>query len=144
MPDFSKLFDFSYILHPNPGKLFPLAPYILCFFALLVAIAIVLFVALRVIKPNPVLKRILRKTPTRLFAFGITGVVLVLLRLGEAAYLSMRAWLVIWGILFIWYITTIVLMFQKYPEELRQFHTKITTRSDRLKQAEMIGKKKRK
>lgn len=144
MLDVSKLLDFGYLMHPNPGKYFPVGTMLLAFFALLIVLAIALFILPQVVKLNPVLKRLIRKLPVRLFAFGVTGTVLVLLRLGEAAYLSMRAWLVVWGVVFIAYLVKVVKSFQRYPAELEDFNRRLAEKGERMRQYELFGKKKRK
>ncbi len=143
MFDISRLFDFGYLLHPNPGKFFPTGTWLLLFFALLVLVAVAIFVTMRSVKLNPVLKRILRKIPTRLFSFGIVGTVLILLRLGEAAYLSMRVWLVLWGIGFAYYVVTVIRQFQTYSRDVEEFNRKLAAKGEKVKQWEMMGKKRK-
>ena len=143
MFDISKLFDFRYLLHPNPGKFFPMGNWLLLFFAFLILTAIVIFILIRMAKVNPVLKRILRRMPVRLFSFAVSGALLILLRLGEAAYLSMRVWLVVWGIVFIYYVVTVIRQFQSYPRQLEEFNRKIMAKGEKMKQWEMFGKKRK-
>lgn len=143
MFDISKLFDFGYLLHPNPGKFFPMGNWLLLFFALLVLAAIAIFLLVRTAKVNPVLKRILRRMPMRLLSFGLSGALLILLRLGEAAYLSMRLWLVVWGVVFIYYVVTVIRQFQSYPRDLEEFNRKVMAKGEKMKQWEMFGKKRK-
>ena len=98
---------------------------------------------MRSVKLNPVLKRILRKVPTRLFAFGIVGTVLILLRLGEAAYLSMRIWLVLWGIAFAYYLVTVIRQFQTYSRDVEEFNRKLAAKGEKVKQWELLSKRRK-
>lgn len=144
MFDITRLFDLGYLFHPNPGKYFPLGNWILGFFVLLLIVAIAIFIVQHMVKLNPVLKRILRKTPMYLFWFAIGGFVLIFMRLGEASYLSMRLWLVIWGALFIWYLTTLVLQFQRYPKDLAEFQGKMHRKAEAQSVPDWMKKKKKK
>lgn len=143
MPDISRLFDFGYLLHPNPGKFFPTGTWLLLLCALLILIAVAFFLTQRSFKWNPILKRILRKVPTRLFAFGIVGTVLVLFRLGEAAYLSMRILLVLWGVALVSYLIAFARQFQSYSRDVEEFNSRLAAKGEKKKQWELLGKKKK-
>lgn len=111
----------SYLFSPNPGHDFDSYWILLTFFGLLIAVGLVIFIMLRVQKMTPPLKKILRPLPGRLVIFAFVGVFLVLFRLSEAYYLSMRFWLLVWFIIFVWYLVLLSRKIRDYPTQLQEY-----------------------
>jgi hypothetical protein len=60
----------------------------------------------------------------RLEIFALVGILLVLFRLSAAYYLSMRLFLLIWFVSFIWYLVLLSQRIRLYPQQLKEFLTK--------------------
>jgi len=119
-----RFFSPSSLFDINPGSNFSGATAMLIFCGILLIVAIGIFVFLRIKKINPPLKKLLRPIPLRLEVFALVGILLVLFRLSAAYYLSMRFFLLIWGISFIWYLVLLSQKIRLYPQQLKDFLTK--------------------
>ncbi len=111
----------GYLFSPNPSHDFDSYWLLLTLFGLILAAGLVIFIALRVRKYNPPLKRLLRPLPAHLVIFALIGTFLVLFRLSEAYYLSMRFWLLVWGGVFVWYLIMFSRKVRAYPAELQTY-----------------------
>ena len=114
----------SSLFEINPGSSFSGAMPLLILFGILLIIAIIIFSLLRIKKTNPPLKKLLRPIPMRLEIFALVGILLVLFRLSAAYYLSMRLFLLIWFVSFIWYLVLLSKRIRLYPQQLKEFLTK--------------------
>lgn len=97
---------FTYLFWPNPGNATYGSPKALALLAICILL-IVAGVALRQWRrklQNPVTKKLSRSWPAAAFWFGIVGLFLVVVRVEEISYVSMRFWWLVWAIILVVYL----------------------------------------
>lgn len=74
-------------------------------------------------KNDPAFKRLFKKTATRLVLFGIMFGLLTLLRYERIPYFSMRIWLYLGTLLFLWFVYRTIRVYKvDYPREKQNVH----------------------
>ncbi len=97
---------FSFLFWPNPANATyssPKAIALLAVCALLMALSIVISVWRKNHK-NPVTRKLTRSWGTASFWFGLTGLILVVARVEQIQFVSMRVWWVLWLAIAIFFI----------------------------------------
>jgi len=120
---------FVYLFWPNPGNANYDNPKALSLLLLCLAFIIASFAVRywRTKQHNAPTKKLSRTWSSALFWLGLVGVFLVVCRVEEISFLSMRIWWLVWGIITVIYVFVQVKMFrmrhyqvlpmQKSPEE---------------------------
>lgn len=130
----------TYILWPNPPALnYDNTRILMLFFACFLLILIAIFIrSWRIRSSNSVAKRLSRSWTRALIWFGIIGIIMVVSRVEQISYLSMRLWWVVWALSLIFY-----LLFQTRSFRLR-YYQKIITKTEADPRERYLPKRKRK
>lgn len=120
--DISLIFNLGYWFNPSPGPEFKFFSYFFVFYIFIFIIALFIFFYVKIKKNiNPILKKILKKLPIPLEIFSLCGIFIIIFRISNAYFLSMRIFLFLWFIAFFTYIYFIILKFKTYPEKLEKY-----------------------
>jgi len=114
---------FSYLFSPNPGYAFYDSPKVLSLLILCGGF-VVISVGLRLWRrqTDPVLKRLSRSWSSAVFWFGLSGLVLIVSRVENISFLSMRFLWVVWivcGGVYLWFQVKMIRMkyYKTVPQE---------------------------
>ena len=112
---------FSYLFYPNPGNATYESPKVLILFAVCFGLVVCSF-ALRVWRgrlQNPVTKRLSRSWSSACLWFSVIGLVLIISRVEQISYVSMRFLWVLWAIVLLFYLFIQVKQFRaRHYEQL--------------------------
>lgn len=133
-----QFFTLNYWFNPTPGPNFKYWILMLVFAGALV-LAASLIKAYRQKTDDKILKKMMKKYPSRLLWFGITAALLTVVRLENIVLFSMRFWWIVYFALLIYTIVSnIKTFYREYPRKVKQ------SLSHQGKNKYLPGKKKKK
>ncbi|UPA22162.1 hypothetical protein K8942_03815 [Candidatus Peribacteria bacterium] len=117
---------FSFLFYPNPANADYSSPksvalLVLCILLMAGAVALSVW---RKKMSNAVTRKLSRTWPTASFWFGFVGLILVVSRVEQIQFVSMRVWWLVWAILAVLYITLQFRLFRARHYEV--LPTKVT------------------